>query len=96
MLLTIGLVMMFSASYPYAYYNMNGDSYYFIRNQAMFAVLGVIIMVAVSYFDYHHLHKFAIPILIVTYLLLVAMLVLRGSKLVPNIKGAYRWFYIEC
>lgn len=93
-LLTIGLVMMFSASYPYAYYNMNGDSYYFIRNQAMFAVLGVIIMVAVSYFDYHHLHKFAIPILIVTYLLLVAMLVLRGSKLVPNIKGAYRWFYI--
>lgn len=93
-LLTIGLVMMFSASYPYAYYNMNGDSYYFIRNQAMFAVLGVIIMVAVSYFDYHHLHKFAIPILIVTYLLLVAMLVLRGTQLVPNIKGAYRWFYI--
>ena len=93
-LLTIGLVMMFSASYPYAYYNMDGDSYYFIRNQAMFAVLGVVIMIAVSYFDYHHLHKFAIPILIVTYLLLVAMLVLRGSKLVPNIKGAYRWFYI--
>lgn len=93
-LLTIGLVMMFSASYPYAYYNMDGDSYYFIRNQAMFAVLGVIIMVAVSYFDYHHLHKFAIPILIVTYLLLVAMLVLRGTQLVPNIKGAYRWFYI--
>ena len=28
-LLTIGLVMMFSASYPYAYYNMNGESYYF-------------------------------------------------------------------
>lgn len=93
-LLTIGLVMMFSASYPYAYYNMNGDSYYFIRNQAMFAVIGVVIMIAVSYFDYHHLHKFAIPILIVTYLLLVAMLVLRGTQLVPNIKGAYRWFYI--
>lgn len=93
-LLTIGLVMMFSASYPYAYYNMNGDSYYFIRNQAMFAVIGVVIMIAVSYFDYHHLHKFAIPILIVTYLLLVAMLVLKGTQLVPNIKGAYRWFYI--
>ena len=40
-LLTIGLVMMFSASYPYAYYNMDGDSYYFIRNQAFYAVLGV-------------------------------------------------------
>ena len=35
-LLTIGLVMLFSASYAYAYYNMKGDSYYFIRNQAIF------------------------------------------------------------
>ena len=93
-LLTIGLVMLFSASYPYAYYNMNGDSYYFIRNQVMYAVLGVAIMIAVSYFDYHHLHKFAIPILLVTYLLLVAMLVLRESVFVPDINGAYRWFYI--
>ena len=93
-LLTIGLVMLFSASYPYAYYNMDGDSYYFIRNQAMYAVLGVAIMIAVSYFDYHHFHKLAIPLLLVTYLLLVAMLALRGSSFVPNIKGAYRWFYI--
>ena len=93
-LLTIGLVMLFSASYPYAYYNMDGDSYYFIRNQAMYAVLGVTIMIAVSYFDYHHFHKLAIPLLLVTYLLLIAMLVLRGSSFVPNIKGAYRWFYI--
>ena len=59
-LLTIGLVMLFSASYPYAYYNMDGDSYHFIRNQAMYAVLGVVIMIAVSYFDYHHFHKLAI------------------------------------
>ena len=29
-----------------------------------------------------------------TYLLLVGMLVLKGSSFVPNIKGAYRWFYI--
>ena len=93
-LLTIGLVMMFSASYPYAYYYMDGDSYYFIRNQAIFAVLGVAIMVAVSYFDYHHLHKFAIPLLIVTYIFLVMMLVLKDTSLVPNIKGAYRWLYI--
>lgn len=93
-LLTIGLVMLFSASYAYAYYNMKGDSYYFIRNQAIFAVAGVIIMVLVSYFDYHHFHKFAIPILLVTYVMLVLMLVARDTPLVPNIKGAYRWLYI--
>ena len=93
-LLTIGLVMLFSASYAYAYYNMNGDSYYFIRNQSIFAVAGVIIMVLVSYFDYLHFHKFAIPILLVTYIMLVLMLVARDTPLVPNIKGAYRWLYI--
>lgn len=93
-LLTIGLIMLFSASYAYAYYNMNGDSYYFIRNQSIFAVAGVFIMILVSYFDYHHFHKFAVPILLVTYVMLVLMLVARGTSLVPNIKGAYRWLYI--
>ena len=93
-ILTLGLICMFSASYAYAYYNMNGDSYYFIRNQSIFAVAGVIIMVLVSYFDYHHFHKFAIPILLVTYIMLVLMLVARDTPLVPNIKGAYRWLYI--
>ena len=60
-LLTIGLVMLFSASYAYAYYNQNGDSYWFISRQALFAVLGVVVMVLISYFDYHHFHKLAFP-----------------------------------
>ena len=92
-LLTIGLVMMFSASYPYAYYNMNGDSYYFIRNQAFFAVIGVAIMIA-SPISTTIIFTSLRSDLIVTYLLLVGMLVLKGSSFVPNIKGAYRWFYI--
>ena len=93
-LLTIGLVMLFSASYAYAYYNQNGDSYYFIARQAMFAVLGVAVMVLISYFDYHHFHKLAIPILLVTYAILILMLVAKGTPLVPNINDTYRWFYI--
>ncbi len=93
-LLTIGLVMLFSASYAYAYYNQNGDSYWFISRQALFAVLGVVVMVLMSYFDYHHFHKLAIPILLVTYGILVLMLVAKGTALVPNINETYRWFYI--
>ena len=62
-ILVVGLVMMFSASYPNAYYYKNGDSYYFIRSQLIWAVIGVVAMIAVSYFDYHHFHKFAVPIL---------------------------------
>ena len=57
-ILCIGLVMLFSASYANAYY-VYGDSYYFIKDQALFAVLGIVIMILVSYFDYHHLHKYA-------------------------------------
>lgn len=83
-LVAIGLIMLFSASYAYAYYNY-GDSYYFIKSQIMWAVIGIGVMFAVSYFDYHHLHKFAMPILILSFLLLVAVLFL------PAQKGVHRW-----
>nr|WP_101697612.1 putative lipid II flippase FtsW [Clostridium minihomine] len=83
-LLVIGLVMLFSSSYAYAYYNY-GNSYYFITRQAVFAVMGVTIMLLISYFDYHHLHKLAIPLLLVSYFLLVIVLFL------PAVKDVHRW-----
>ena len=52
-LLIIGLVMLFSASAPNAYYFKNGDSYYFIKSQLIWAVLGVVSMISISYLDYH-------------------------------------------
>ncbi len=90
-LVSVGLVMLFSSSYAYAYYNMNGDSYFFVRKQAFFAVLGIAVMIAISYFDYHHLHRFAIPLLIITCLVLMLMVPLKGTSLVPNRNGAFRW-----
>ena len=57
-LMTIGLVMLFSASYAYSY-EYYGNSYKFISRQALFAVAGVIIMLGVSKIDYHHLKRFA-------------------------------------
>ena len=86
-LLVIGLIMLFSSSYAYAYYNY-GNSYYFIIRQAAYAVLGVFLMIAVSYFDYHHFHKFAIPVLLVSYLLLVVVLIL------PEKNEVHRWIDI--
>jgi cell division protein FtsW len=84
-LLVIGLIMMFSASFANAYYRQNGDSYFFIRKQAAFAVLGVAAMIGLSYFDYHHFHKFAVPVLLVSFLLLVLV------KFMPAINGVHRW-----
>ena len=57
-ILVFGLVMMFSASYAYAFYH-EGNSFYFISRQVVFAAIGVAIMFAVSFVDYHIWHKFA-------------------------------------
>jgi len=83
-LVIIGLVMLFSASYANAYYRF-GNSYYFIIRQAFFGFLGVVAMIFISYFDYHHLHKFAIPILLFSYMTLVLVL------FTPKINGVHRW-----
>ena len=56
-LLTFGLIMLFSASYAYAYYQY-GDSLYFIKRQAIFAVMGIAGMLFVSCVNYHVLLKF--------------------------------------
>lgn len=87
-LVTIGLVMLFSASFANAYYYQNGDSYYFIRSQLIWAVIGVVAMTSISYFDYHHLHKFALPILGVGFLLLIAVL------FAPRVNQVHRWLQI--
>lgn len=86
-LLVIGLIMLFSASYANAYYR-HGNSYFFISKQVVFAVLGIFIMVFISYFDYHHLHKLAIPILLVSYALLVLV------RFMPAIHGVHRWITV--
>lgn len=83
-LLVIGLVMLFSASYASASYYQH-DSYFFIKRQLIFAVIGVAAMIALSFFDYHHFHKFAFPILLVSIALLGVVLVL------PAASGVHRW-----
>lgn len=87
-ILVIGLVMMFSASYPNAYYLHGGNSFYFIKNQVIFAILGVIGMFAVSTVDYHYFHKWAVPILGVSFFLLLLVLVM------PPINGVHRWIQL--
>lgn len=89
-LLTIGLVMLFSASYAYSleYY---GSSYRFISRQALFAVVGVVVMLVVSRIDYHIWRKFSW----IAYFLAIGIL---GFLLVipPMVSGmdVKRWFVI--
>lgn len=90
-LLAVGLVMLFSASYPYAYYNNDGDSLYYFRKQLMFAVSGIVIMMIVSKVKYGWFKVLTYPLLILTIILLVVVLFLPD---LPDTPGFKRWLYI--
>ena len=47
LLTAIGLIMLFSASFPRAYYD-TGDGTYYFKRQAIFAVIGLVAMFVVS------------------------------------------------
>ncbi len=87
-LVVFGLVMLFSASYAYAFYRRKGDSYAYIRPQFVLAMLGIILMYVISLFDYHILHKFAWPAMGITLALLVVVLFM------PKLNGARRWIIV--
>ena len=92
-LLAIGLVMLFSASYANSYY-LQGNSYYYISRQAVFAVFGVAAMLLISTFDYHSFHKLAIVIFGISLFLLVFLLICRYAHIesIADWEGdATRW-----
>lgn len=72
-LLAVGLVMLFSASYPTSYFKYGNSYHYFIR-QLIFAFMGVVIMLIVSKINYKWF-KAVVPILLgVTTFLLILVL----------------------
>lgn len=89
-LLTVGLVMLFSASYAYAYEKYN-NSYKFILRQAMFAVFGVVVMFILSKIDCHVYKKMAWPLYFISLGVLALLLALP-----PMISGmdVKRWIVI--
>jgi cell division protein FtsW len=90
MILTIGLVMVYSASAVLAL-NQHGDSFFFVKRQLIFAGLGVVIMLLLQRLDYMILRKWATPILILCFLLLIAVLI-PGIGVVRG--GARSWLGI--
>lgn len=91
LLLCLGTVMVFSASYPYANANL-GDSYHFAKRQIVFALLGLCVMAVVAkipFLDYHFLRKISKLALFVSVVLLAGVLVVG-----TNLGGATRWYSI--
>ena len=87
-LLTFGVVMIYSASAIYADQRY-GDSAYFLKRHLISLAIGVVACVGVMLIDYRQLRRFTVPILIVTVLGLVVVLIPQWTQLAG---GARRWF----
>lgn len=87
LLLGIGLIMMFSASYAAALYE--GNATYYITRQALFAAAGVALMYVVSKINYEQYRWMSVLILAVAIALLV--LVLLPGIHTNRTDGVKRW-----
>ena len=92
MLVGIGLIMVFSASFASAMYSRdaNYNPMYYIRRQALFAFFGVVGMYIVSKINYQTLRILALPMLLGAVILLGLVLTPLGVE----INGAQRWLYM--
>lgn len=96
LLTAVGLIMLLSASYASAYYNMDGaidtggDPYYYFKRQLFFAVLGIAAMIVASRFNYQYLRGLSIPALAISVILLALVL----SPLGRMGGGAKRWLQL--
>lgn len=101
-LLVVGLVMMSSASYAWAYSEHDGDGLYYAKNQAKNAIVGVIAMFFFMKMDYHNFKKVRLPVLkklniagllyIIGAVFLVLVLLIGNDE--GGSMGAKRWLDI--
>ena len=84
-LVLIGIVMVFSSS---AAYTEQNDSFYFLKRQVLWCLLGTGLLLITKNLDYHKFHQYTYPIMIFTFLLLVVVMFPEFSK---KVGGARRW-----
>lgn len=90
LLVGIGLIMVFSASFAsalYDYSTAHNNPLYYIKRQVMFAAAGIVVMYLVSKINYQTLRVLSIPLLAVSIGLLVLVLTPLGVEL----NDAQRW-----
>ena len=85
-----GLLMIYSASYIWAEYKY-ADALKFVKNQGLFLIIGIILMIIVSKIDYSIYLKKSNIILIICLVLLILVLI-PGIGTVRN--GSRSWFGI--
>ncbi|MGD0750089.1 MAG: FtsW/RodA/SpoVE family cell cycle protein [Anaerolineales bacterium] len=82
-----GLLMLYSASTDFSYLNYGSQTFMF-NKQLIFLACGILIAFAASRVDYHLYRRFALPLMVVAVILLVAVLLTRDVR-----NGAIRTFF---
>ncbi|MDJ0808955.1 MAG: putative lipid II flippase FtsW [Desulfobacterales bacterium] len=88
-LVGIGMVMVYSASSALALKKF-GSSYFFLKKQALFALVGLMALVAARHFPYRLWQKLAYPAVVLVFLMLLAVLIGWGH----TAGGATRWLRV--
>jgi cell division protein FtsW len=87
-LVAFGLVMVYSASSARALLGSDDPAYY-LKRQAIYAVVGLVALVLLSRFDYRRLRNVSGPLLLASFVLLLAVLAMGTS-----VNGARRWIAV--
>ena len=89
-LILFGLIMIYSASSIWANYKFN-DSFKYVKQQSLFIIIGVFLMIMISKIDYKLYYKKTNLILVICLVLLVLVLI-PGIGSIRN--GSRSWFGI--
>ncbi len=93
-LLTIGIIMMFSASYVNAWYDKDAefDPYFYVKKQVLYAIFGLAVMVAVSHIKTDVFRDSSTFIMIVALILLIYVLI--NPAHIPGKEQFKRWISV--
>jgi cell division protein FtsW len=84
----LGIVMIYSASSIYAWERYH-DSFFFLKRQVIFLLIGAALAFFVMSIDYRILRKYARPLLLISIVLLLLVLIPGIGR---EVAGSRRWF----
>lgn len=89
-LVMFGIVMVFSSSFAIGIQE-DGNSYFYVTRQAIWALIGLTGMTVTALVDYHFWRRFSLPGLIAIMLLMAALVFIPGLGTGGDSWGAKRW-----
>ena len=85
-LTTLGLLVVYSATYALSYFNFAGVTNWYLKRQVMWALIGVVALLVFWRIDYRRWQRWSTPLMGLSVLVLAAMFIVGQARF-----GASRW-----